>query len=86
MSGMTAVRRLILFGRYPVPGRTKTRLIPALGPLGAAEIQRQWTERAVATLLGAHLAPLTFVYAGGTVDQVRRWLGSTRISPRPSTK
>jgi len=36
-------RRLVIFTRYPEPGKTKTRLIPALGPDGAAHLQRQMT-------------------------------------------
>lgn len=39
-----APQRLIIFTRYPTPGQTKTRLIPALGPEGAAGLQRQMTE------------------------------------------
>ena len=31
---------LILFARYPVPGKVKTRLIPALGAEGAAGLHR----------------------------------------------
>jgi rSAM/selenodomain-associated transferase 2/rSAM/selenodomain-associated transferase 1 len=33
--------RLIIFGRYPKPGQAKTRLIPLLGPTGAALLHRQ---------------------------------------------
>jgi len=36
-------RELVVFSRYPQPGTTKTRLIPALGPEGAAELQRRMT-------------------------------------------
>ena len=36
-------RRLVVFSRYPQPGTTKTRLIPALGAEGAAELQRRMT-------------------------------------------
>ena len=43
MSGEIAV-----FARAPVPGGAKRRLIPALGPEGAAELQRRMTERIVA--------------------------------------
>lgn len=32
-------RTLIIFTRYPQPHRSKTRLIPFLGPEGAAELQ-----------------------------------------------
>ncbi|MEL7227839.1 MAG: hypothetical protein AAGL17_24160, partial [Cyanobacteria bacterium J06576_12] len=35
---------LFIFTRFPVPGRTKTRLIPLLGPAGAAQLQKQMTE------------------------------------------
>lgn len=39
------VERLIVFARYPEPGRTKTRLIPALGEAGAADLQRRMTHK-----------------------------------------
>lgn len=47
---MTKARgeRLIVFTRYPVPGLTKTRLIPALGATGAAELHRQMATRTLA--------------------------------------
>jgi rSAM/selenodomain-associated transferase 2/rSAM/selenodomain-associated transferase 1 len=35
---------LIVFARYPEPGTSKTRLIPALGPRGAADLHRKMTE------------------------------------------
>ena len=40
--------RVVLFTRWPEPGRAKTRLIPALGAEGAAALHRRLTERAVA--------------------------------------
>ncbi|MBI5552285.1 MAG: TIGR04283 family arsenosugar biosynthesis glycosyltransferase [Desulfobacterales bacterium] len=80
-----AHRHIILFGRYPVPGVTKTRLIPILGALGAADLQRQLTEQAVAGLAGNRGAPLSFAFTGGTPDQVGRWLGrfKIRLVPQP---
>jgi hypothetical protein len=33
---------LVIFARAPLPGQTKTRLIPALGPAGAAELYRRF--------------------------------------------
>ncbi len=68
-------RCLIIFGRYPVPGRTKTRLIPALGPVGAAELQRDMTEKILEVALAAGIAPVRFCYSGGASRQVRRWIG-----------
>jgi rSAM/selenodomain-associated transferase 2/rSAM/selenodomain-associated transferase 1 len=73
--------RLILFGRYPVPGRTKTRLIPALGPVGAADLQRHLTQRSLAAALqsGLPASDVEFCYTGGTASRVKRWLGHTGI-------
>jgi len=68
-----------MFTRYPVPGRTKTRLIPVLGPLGAAELQRQLSEQTLAVLLRSYQAPVDVAYTGGTREQVRRWLNGARI-------
>jgi rSAM/selenodomain-associated transferase 2/rSAM/selenodomain-associated transferase 1 len=36
-----STERLIIFARHPQPGKTKTRLIPLLGPEGAAGLHRQ---------------------------------------------
>ncbi len=73
-----AVERVILFTRYPEPGRTKTRLIPALGPEGAARIQRRMTERVVQMLRS--LIPLRPVdmeihFEGGSAALMAQWLG-----------
>jgi rSAM/selenodomain-associated transferase 2/rSAM/selenodomain-associated transferase 1 len=77
-----ADNRLIIFGRYPVVGRTKTRLIPALGPAGAAQLQRILSEQVLQTALSAAwTAPfeLEFCYTGGSYDKVCRWLCSDEI-------
>ena len=69
---------LILFGRYPVPGKTKTRLIPVLGPAGAAELQRNITEKTFKTahaFASRFRVDLQFCYDGGSEKQMRRWLG-----------
>jgi rSAM/selenodomain-associated transferase 2/rSAM/selenodomain-associated transferase 1 len=67
-------RLLILFTRYPTPGQAKTRLIPALGPEGAAAFHRRMTEF---TLRQAREAsdPLQVRFTGGTEEQLRSWLG-----------
>lgn len=38
------MQRLMVFSRVPEPGRCKTRLIPVLGPGGAAQLHRQLIE------------------------------------------
>ncbi|MHB8667049.1 MAG: TIGR04282 family arsenosugar biosynthesis glycosyltransferase [Burkholderiales bacterium] len=44
-----------MFAKAPVPGRVKTRLIPALGAAGAAKLQRQLIARTLRTVLAAGL-------------------------------
>ncbi|MGB9619873.1 MAG: hypothetical protein ACPL7K_05640, partial [Armatimonadota bacterium] len=36
-------QRLVIFTRFPEPHKAKTRLIPALGPQGAAALAREMT-------------------------------------------
>ena len=75
---MCAPRRLILFTRFPKPGTTKTRLIPTLGPQGAADLQRKMTELMIqqAHLLTSDQPTDIFVYyEGGTALQMEQWLG-----------
>jgi len=77
--------RLIIFGRYPVPGRTKTRLIPALGPEGAADLQRWLTENILETVrrfarpreIGVEIC-----FEGDSKQKMRQWLGSGEILSR----
>lgn len=66
--------RLVLFARYPSPGACKTRLIPALGPAGAADLHRRLTERTVALLCGSG-APVTVAFTGANVEAFAEWLG-----------
>jgi len=70
------VHRLVLVSRYPRPGSAKTRLIPALGPEGAAAVQRQLAEATVAML--RTLPPditLDIYFADANLRQMRQWLG-----------
>ncbi|NTV13332.1 MAG: glycosyltransferase [Desulfobulbaceae bacterium] len=70
--------KLIIFTRFPAAGTTKTRLIPALGAAGAADLQRRLSERIVQR--GRELAArrgvrLEIWHAGGDPGQVEAWLG-----------
>jgi rSAM/selenodomain-associated transferase 1 len=70
--------RLLLFTRYPEAGKTKTRLIPELGEVGAALLQKRLTERVAyqADLLLQRSGIKTVVhYAGGSREKMAYWLG-----------
>jgi rSAM/selenodomain-associated transferase 1 len=45
---------ILVFARAPVAGEAKTRLIPALGPVGAAQLHRRLTEHTLATATTAN--------------------------------
>jgi len=47
--------RIVIFAKAPVPGRVKTRLIPALGPDGAAKLAAEMLERTVSEALASGL-------------------------------
>ncbi|MEM1213906.1 MAG: TIGR04282 family arsenosugar biosynthesis glycosyltransferase [Planctomycetota bacterium] len=71
-------RRLILFTKYPVPGLSKTRMIPALGEAGAAALQEAMTRHLMETLGGAF--PLEVRYAGGSEAGMVRMFGPGRYA------
>jgi uncharacterized protein len=73
--------RIILFTRYPEPGRAKTRLIPVLGAGGAAALHRRMTERILETIERHAVTSDVRVeirLAGGADDLARAWLGPER--------
>lgn len=48
--------RIIIFAKAPVPGRAKTRLIPALGEIGAARLANRMLLETAAQAVAADLA------------------------------
>ena len=73
--------RLVLFARYPTPGRAKTRLIPALGADGAAALHRRLTERTWVTLASTGF-PVELRSTGAPIAAFRRWLGDVAVVPQ----
>ncbi|MGB2926109.1 MAG: TIGR04282 family arsenosugar biosynthesis glycosyltransferase [Limnothrix sp.] len=65
---------LIIFTRYPIPGTTKTRLIPALGAAGAADLQRQLTEHTLQQVQDL-AADISIYFSGGNGSEMQTWLG-----------
>lgn len=69
---------LIIYTRYPEAGKTKTRMIPALGAQGAADLQRQMTEHTVNTakmLQATRNLNLEIHFTGGNQQLMSAWLG-----------
>ncbi|MBB5695330.1 TIGR04282 family arsenosugar biosynthesis glycosyltransferase [Muricoccus pecuniae] len=67
--------RIALFSRFPEAGRAKTRLIPALGPEGAAALHRRLTERALEVLRASGL-PFELRHTGAAPEAFHEWLGA----------
>lgn len=71
-----------IFARAPEPGKTKTRLIPAVGPEGAARVHVQLVQRAVQAALAAGLGPVVLWTQGDAGHPAFRAL-PTAVQRRP---
>jgi len=84
--------RLMIFTRYPEAGKTKTRLIPALGAAGAAQLQRQMTEHTIAQLNQCQSRSVQIWFTSGdSVEEIQAqrqlmtvWLGAFDYQPQGS--
>ncbi len=75
---MPGSRRLILFARFPEPGRVKTRLMPALGAEGAARVHRRLVLRTLRTAEAACRkcqAEFEVHFDGARAEAMHHWLG-----------
>jgi rSAM/selenodomain-associated transferase 1 len=82
------MEHLIIFTRYPEPGKTKTRLIPALGAQGAAQLHRQMAQQTVERarqFIQSRSVSLEIRYTGGSLSQMQDWLGSDLIYNQQGT-
>ncbi len=74
--------RLIIFTRYPTPGKAKKRLIPVLGPEKAAQLQRKMSEetlRKAKKLKNIFPVSITVFHEGGSRLEMEKWLGNIAI-------
>jgi len=74
--------KLIVFTRYPEPGKTKTRLIPVLGKVGAANLHRLMAQKAIAralSLQNSRRLSVEIHHTGGSQPQMQDWLGTEMI-------
>lgn len=82
--GMPAAH-VAVFARAPVPGTAKTRLIPALGAVGAARLHRQLVLRTLRTAYGAGLGPVTLWCAPDSSHRFFRALRERGVRCREQT-
>lgn len=83
---MTSRVGVAILARAPIPGAAKTRLIPALGAVGAARLQRWMLQRTVAMALVADVGPVSLWCAGDPAHPdfaVCRAFGRVDLQPQP---
>jgi len=76
--GKKRQERVIIFTRWPTPGEAKTRLIPALGEEGAAQLQRRMTAHVIREgrrLRRRQGAELEVRFEGGDATHMQRRFG-----------
>ncbi|WP_044170505.1 TIGR04283 family arsenosugar biosynthesis glycosyltransferase [Kamptonema formosum] len=81
-SARTGRECLIVFTRYPEPGLAKTRLMPALGAQGAAELHRHLAEHTLTQareLQASRSVSVEVWFAGGGEALMRDWLGDETV-------
>lgn len=66
---------LIVFTRYPEIGKTKTRLIPAIGMEKACFLQRLMTENTVKKAHKLKETDIHIYFYGGSLNLMKEWLG-----------
>lgn len=72
---------LLIFSKYPLAGKAKTRLIPALGAEVAAQLHRRLVESAISIARSWHgntsgkTTRITVHYTGAKKEDFRNWLG-----------
>jgi uncharacterized protein len=79
---------LIIFTRYPEPGKVKTRLIPALGAVGAATLHQRMVEHTMAqvnALRSLRTLRVEVWFTGSSIAQMQEWLGTdVNYQPQPA--
>lgn len=69
---------IAVLAKAPIEGFAKTRLVPALGPKGAADLQRAMILRTVDTAIGSGLGPVSLWCAPDRSHRLFRDIAATR--------
>lgn len=73
---------VIIFTRYPEPGKVKTRLVPYLGAEQSARVHRLLAEQIIQLVLPLkQMRPvrISLFYTGGTLQKMENWLKKSII-------
>jgi rSAM/selenodomain-associated transferase 1 len=62
--------RIVIIAKAPAPGLAKTRLIPALGAKGAADLARRMLMQTLAQALIAEIGPVELCVTPASIDSV----------------
>ena len=82
MATVRGMPEVAVFAKAPIPGYAKTRLIPLLGPEGAAQVQARLVARAIATAQAADMGPVGLWCAPDCSHPLFAGLGVTlRLQP-----
>lgn len=66
--------RIVIFAKAPLPGLAKTRLIPVLGELGAANLARRFLSNTLNEALAASVGPVELCVTPAATDPVWKML------------
>ncbi len=76
----------IIIAKQPLPGFAKTRLIPALGPEGAAQLAEKMLQRAVASAINAELGPVTLNFTPSDWVPSESFIAHTALAYLPQVE
>jgi glycosyltransferase A (GT-A) superfamily protein (DUF2064 family) len=81
-----SVAAIVILAKYPVPGRTKTRLGPRLSPDGCAAVQAAFVKHVVRRLKGVGVPVHVMVDPPDHVDEMALLLdlADVKLSPQPA--
>ena len=72
------MNKLVVFTKYPTPGKAKTRMIPALGEEGAAALHKKLTLHTLETVSQfskKENIDIEISFYGSDLKQMQKWLG-----------
>lgn len=70
------MKRLLIFLKYPTPGKVKTRLAMSVGEQVASDIYRACAEETLQQLAGLRHEAQLYVDPPDALEQTRAWLGA----------